>query len=63
MGLIQLLIKDPVAFVILSALLLYSVIFHELAHGWIAYKMGDPTAKAFRKYKLDIQCDGIGLIM
>ncbi|HNY50687.1 MAG TPA: site-2 protease family protein [Smithella sp.] len=45
MGLIQLLFKDPTAFVILSVLLLYSVIFHELAHGWIAYKMGDPTAK------------------
>jgi Zn-dependent protease len=45
MGLIQILIKDPMAFVILSALLLYSVIFHELAHGWVAYKMGDPTAK------------------
>jgi len=45
MGLIQLLIKDPLAFVILSSLLLYSVIFHELAHGWVAYKMGDPTAK------------------
>jgi Zn-dependent protease len=26
-------------------MLLYSVIFHELAHGWIAYKMGDSTAK------------------
>ncbi len=45
MGLIQLLIKDPPAFIILSVLLLYSVIFHELAHGWIAYKMGDSTAK------------------
>ena len=45
MGLIQLLFKDPTAFVLLSVLLLYSVIFHELAHGWIAYKMGDPTAK------------------
>jgi Zn-dependent protease len=45
MGLIQLLIRDPLAFVILSSLLLYSVIFHELAHGWVAYKMGDPTAK------------------
>ena len=45
MGLIQLLFKDPAAFVILSVLLLYSVIFHELAHGWVAYKMGDPTAK------------------
>jgi len=45
MGLIQLLIKDPLTFLILSVLLLYSIIFHELAHGWVAYKMGDPTAK------------------
>jgi Zn-dependent protease len=45
MGLIQLLIKDPPAFIMLSVLLLYSVIFHELAHGWVAYKMGDSTAK------------------
>ena len=45
MGLIQLLIKNPLAFIILSVLLLYSIIFHELAHGWVAYKMGDPTAK------------------
>jgi Zn-dependent protease len=45
MGLINLLIKDPLAFVILSVLLLYSIIFHELAHGWVAYKMGDTTAK------------------
>ena len=45
MGLINLLIKDPLAFIILSVLLLYSIIFHELAHGWVAYKMGDPTAK------------------
>jgi Zn-dependent protease len=45
MGLIQLLFKDPAAFIILSILLLYSVIFHELAHGWVAYKMGDSTAK------------------
>jgi Zn-dependent protease len=45
MGLIRLLLNDPVAFVMLSVLLLYSVIFHELAHGWVAYKMGDATAK------------------
>lgn len=45
MGLISLLISDPATFLILSVLLLYSVIFHELAHGWAAYKMGDFTAK------------------
>ena len=53
MGLIQLLIKDPLSFVILSVLLLYSVIFHELAHGWVAYKMGDPTAKALGRLTLN----------
>ena len=25
--------------------LLYSVILHELAHGWVAYRLGDPTAR------------------
>ena len=24
---------------------LMAVTFHELAHGWMAYKLGDPTAK------------------
>ncbi|MFO7570488.1 MAG: site-2 protease family protein [Smithellaceae bacterium] len=45
MGLIRLLMSDPVAFVMLAVLLLYSVILHELAHGWVAYRMGDATAK------------------
>ena len=53
MGLINLLIKDPLSFVILSVLLLYSVIFHELAHGWVAYKMGDPTAKLLGRLTLN----------
>ena len=26
-------------------LLLFSVVFHEFAHGWVANKLGDPTAK------------------
>jgi len=26
-------------------ILLFSVIAHELAHGWVAYSLGDPTAK------------------
>ena len=65
MGLIQILIKDPLAFVILSALLLYSVIFHELAHGWVAYKMGDPTAKWMGRLTLNPvkHLDPIGTLM
>ena len=45
MGLLRLLTTDPIAFVLLVIPLLYSVVIHEVAHGWVAYKMGDPTAK------------------
>ena len=45
MGLIKLLLADPAAFVLLAGLLLYSVILHELAHGWVASKMGDDAAR------------------
>jgi Zn-dependent protease len=45
MGLLQLLFRDPLTFVLLAIPLLYSIIIHELAHGWVAYKMGDSTAK------------------
>jgi len=65
MGLIKLLISDPAAFVMLSVLLLYSVIFHELAHGWVAYKMGDPTAKLMGRLTLNPlkHLDPIGTLM
>lgn len=45
MGLISLLFSNPLAFIVLAALLLYSVIAHEIAHGWVAYFFGDTTAK------------------
>jgi Zn-dependent protease len=32
---------------------LYSIIFHELAHGWVAYRMGDPTAKSLGRLSLN----------
>ena len=65
MGLMRLLVSDPVAFVMLSVLLLYSVIFHELAHGWVAYKMGDPTAKLLGRLTLNPvkHLDLIGTLM
>jgi len=31
--------------IFLLTVLLFSVIIHELAHGWVAYSLGDPTAK------------------
>ena len=31
--------------VIMIVPLLFAVTFHEVAHGWVAYRLGDPTAK------------------
>ena len=53
MGLIQLLFRDPLTFVLLAIPLLYSIIIHELAHGWVAYKMGDSTAKWLGRLSLN----------
>lgn len=53
MGLIQLLFRDPLSFVLLVVPLMYSIIVHELAHGWVAYRMGDPTAKWLGRLTLD----------
>ena len=65
MGLLNLLLNDPVSFVILSVPLLYSIIVHELAHGWVAYKLGDPTAKLQGRLSLNPlkHLDPIGTIM
>jgi Zn-dependent protease len=53
MGLLNLLLKDPVTFLLLAIPLLYSIIIHELAHGWVAYRMGDPTAKYLGRLTLN----------
>lgn len=65
MGLINLLFRDPLAFVLLIIPLLYSVIIHEVAHGWVAYKMGDPTAKWLGRLNLNprVHIDPIGTLM
>jgi Zn-dependent protease len=44
MELISLLFSNPILFFTLALVLLYSVIFHEVAHGWVAYRFGDDTA-------------------
>ncbi len=53
MGLLNLLLKDPLGVIIIAIPLLYSIIFHELAHGWVAYRMGDPTAKLLGRLSLN----------
>jgi Zn-dependent protease len=65
MGLLNLLLKDPFAFILIAIPLLYSIIFHELAHGWVAYRMGDPTAKSLGRLSLNPlkHLDPMGTIM
>ena len=65
MGLLNLLLKDPLTFVLIALPLLYSVIFHELAHGWVAYRMGDPTAKMMGRLSLNPlkHLDPVGTLM
>src|SRR5512136_1786904 len=65
MGLLRLLTSNPLAFVLLAVPLLYSIIIHELAHGWVAYRMGDPTAKWSGRLSLNPlkHLDPIGTLM
>ena len=46
---IQALLSDPLEYLknLLLTLpaILPALILHECAHGWVAYKLGDPTAK------------------
>ena len=65
MGLIHLLINNPLEFFLIAIPLLYSVIFHELAHGWAAYLMGDPTARSLGRLSLNPlkHLDPMGTIM
>lgn len=65
MGLFQLLLRDPLTFALLAIPLLYSIIVHELAHGWIAWRLGDPTAKAQGRLTLNPlrHLDPLGTLM
>jgi Zn-dependent protease len=65
MGLINLLFEDPGQFFLLAIPLLYSIIVHELAHGWVAEKMGDSTARWLGRLSLNPikHLDPIGTVM
>jgi len=65
MGMTHLLLKDPLAFILIAIPLLYSIIFHELAHGWVAYRMGDSTARSLGRLSLNPlkHLDPMGTIM
>ncbi len=53
MGLISLLLTNPVLFLLLTVPLLYSVILHEIAHGLAASWFGDDTARHARRLTLN----------
>lgn len=67
--LINLLIKDPMQFltvvIMLIIPLLISITFHECAHGFVAYKFGDPTPKMYGRLTLNpfAHLDPLGTLM
>jgi Zn-dependent protease len=65
MGLLNLALKNPLTFVCIAVPLLYSIILHELAHGWVAYRLGDSTAKSLGRLSLNPlkHLDPVGTIM
>ncbi len=65
MGLLNLLTRDPLAFALVAIPLLFSIIIHEVAHGWVAYKMGDSTAKWSGRLSLNPlkHLDPVGTLM
>ena len=65
MGLIPLLFSNPALFIILAVILLYSIILHEVAHGWVAHLFGDDTAIHYGRLTLNPRShvDPIGALM
>ena len=65
MGLLPLAISHPLSFALLALLLLYSVVFHEVAHGVTAYAFGDDTAKRAGRLTLNplMHFDPMGALM
>ncbi len=46
-------INNPIDVAIVIAILVYSAILHEIAHGYIADRLGDPTARLMGRLTLD----------
>jgi len=65
MGLLNLLLNNPLTFILIAIPLMYAIILHELAHGWVAFRMGDSTAKHLGRLSLNPlkHLDPMGTIM
>ena len=44
---------DPITLIFQLAILIMSVVIHEFAHGWMAFYLGDPTAKNYGRLTLN----------
>ena len=56
---------SPEVIVLLIPVLLFALVFHEFSHGWVANKLGDPTAKNQGRLTLNpmAHLDPIGSMM
>jgi len=65
MGLLSLLMQNPLTFLMLAIPLLYSIICHEIAHGLVASWFGDNTARRSGRLTLSpvAHIDPIGTLM
>jgi len=52
-------------YIIVIMIVLFSVICHEISHGWVAYRLGDPTAKSKGRLTLNPlkHIDPIGTVL
>ncbi|MGI6393442.1 MAG: site-2 protease family protein [bacterium] len=58
--------QNKVAYIAVAAIpVIFSIIFHEVAHGWMAYKLGDSTAKEHGRLTLNpvAHIDPMGTIL
>lgn len=62
---ISLLREAPEVLIILIPVLLFALVFHEYAHAYVAYRLGDPTAKNMGRLTFNplVHLDPFGAIM
>ncbi|HEU4941122.1 MAG TPA: site-2 protease family protein [Candidatus Eisenbacteria bacterium] len=57
--------NDPVGLILLLPPLLFALTFHEASHGWMALRLGDPTAKLLGRLTLNplVHLDPLGTLI
>lgn len=59
---LNILLENPIAFVILALVLVASITIHEFAHAWMADRLGDPTPRSQGRVSLNplVHLDPLG---